>query len=68
MFRPLRLADSDEVYFARFVEVVAPNEPVKYSLVGTHSGSQFFGVRAHFVAPILTFLLALLTPIASLLK
>ena len=34
MFRPLRLADSDEVYFARFVQLRVPNQPLKYSLVG----------------------------------
>ena len=49
MFRPLRLADSDQVYFARFVEVITPNEPVKYSLVGTYSWLLLFRCSLQFI-------------------
>jgi len=38
MFRPLRLADSNEVYFARFVQLRAPGTALKYSLVGAFLG------------------------------
>lgn len=62
MFRPLRLADSDEVYFSRFIEVLTPDEPVKYNLVGKQTPLQFRSIRntilltqRHFSPPLAQF-------------